>query len=96
MKNKVLQWADKKGILKEENKHKQLIKLMEEVGELSSAILKSEEGEIEDAIGDIGIVMIILANQLGYDFDECIEKAYKVIENRTGKTVNGIFVRDKD
>ena len=36
----VLEWADKKGLLKEENHLKQTLKLTEEVGELSKAILE--------------------------------------------------------
>lgn len=94
MKDKILNWADERGLLITGNHTKQTIKLMEEVGELSSSILKNKEEEIRDAIGDIGVVMYILANQLGYDFDECIKEAYNVIKDRTGKNVNGTFIKD--
>lgn len=93
-KQMVLKWAEERELLKRENVSKQFIKLAEEVGELANAILKSNVDEQIDAIGDIQVVMIILANQLGLDYDECLEKAYKVIEHRTGKTVNGTFIKD--
>ena len=95
MKDLILDWADSRGLLITQNHTKQLIKLMEEVGELSSGILKNNDDEIKDSLGDIGVVMIILSNQLGYDFDECIKDAYNVIKNRKGKTKNGIFIKDE-
>lgn len=93
MKKEILQWADDRNLLQKENHPKQLIKLMEEVGELSGAILKNKPLDIQDAIGDIGVVMIILSNQLGYDFETCIEQAYEVIKDRRGETVNGTFIK---
>ncbi len=41
----VVDWADDKGLVKEENSDKQLIKIIEEVGELASAILKKKRKE---------------------------------------------------
>jgi len=95
MKELILEWADKRGLLVQGNQRNQLIKLMEEVGELSSAILKDNQPEVKDALGDIQVVLIILSSQLGYDLEECLKDAYNVIKNRTGKKVNGIFVKDE-
>jgi len=95
MKELILEWADKRGLLVQGNQRNQLIKLMDEVGELSSAILKDNQTEFKDALGDIQVVLIILSSQLGYDLDECLKDAYNVIKNRTGKKVNGIFVKDE-
>lgn len=94
MKDLILKWADDRGLLLTQNHTKQLIKLYEETGELSSAILKNDDDEIKDALGDIGVVMIILCNQLGYDFDECIKGAYNEIKDRKGKNVNGTFIKE--
>jgi NTP pyrophosphatase (non-canonical NTP hydrolase) len=94
-KKKIIDWADSKGLLIQSNHKNQLIKLYEEAGELSSAILKNNDDEIVDAIGDIGVVMIILSNQLGYDFEKCIDNAYNVIKDRTGKNINGTFIKDE-
>lgn len=92
---KVLEWAKERSLIKPENSVKQLAKLTEEVGELAGAILKNRPDEIKDAIGDIQVVLIILTEQLGLNYEECLESAYDVIKNRTGKTVNGTFVKDE-
>lgn len=35
------------------------------------------------------------AETLGYDATECLQAAYDVISKRTGKNVNGVFVKDE-
>lgn len=92
---KVLEWAKERSLIKPENSIKQLAKLTEEVGELAGAILKNRPDEIKDAIGDIQVVLIILTEQLGLNYEECLESAYNVIKNRTGKTVNGTFIKNE-
>ena len=71
------------------------MKLVEEVGELSNAMLNRNEAEQIDALGDIQVVLIILAEQLGFDLDTCLECAYNEIKNRTGVTKNGTFLKDE-
>lgn len=95
-KENILAWAEPKKLLKPENAITQLAKLTEEVGELAQAILKGNKHGQKDALGDIRVVIAILANQLGFDIDECEQFAYDVIVNRTGKTVNGTFVKQED
>lgn len=92
---KVLEWAEPKGLLKSENVSKQLLKLVEETGELSAAYLKNKPEEIKDAIGDIQVVLIILSAQLGLNYEKCLESAYNVIKNRTGNTINGTFIKNE-
>ncbi len=96
MKKNILEWADNKNLLKEENKFIQLAKLLEESGELAKAIIKDDRVEQIDAIGDCVIVLTILAEQLKLDIDWCTEKAFNVIKNRTGKTINGSFIKSED
>lgn len=95
-KENILAWAEPKQLLKPENAITQLAKLTEEVGELAQAILKGNKHGQKDALGDIRVVIAILANQLGFDIDECEQFAYDVIVNRTGKTINGTFVKQED
>ena len=95
-KENILAWAEPKKLLKPENAITQLAKLTEEVGELAQAILKGNKNGQKDALGDIRVVIAILANQLGFDIDECEQFAYNVIVNRTGKTINGTFVKQED
>lgn len=86
-------WGQKHGI---DNPDKQTVKLMEEVGELAHEISRGQYNSkaTEDAIGDIGVVLIILADILGYEFTDCLELAYNEIKNRTGHTENGSFIKD--
>jgi NTP pyrophosphatase (non-canonical NTP hydrolase) len=92
---KVIEWAKERNLIKLGNAPKQLIKLSEEVGELGSAFLKNDYNEIKDAIGDIQIVLMILSEQLGIDYNKCLKDAYKVIKDRKGKTENGTFIKDE-
>jgi len=94
MKDKIIEWAKERGLINEDNAPKQFIKLTEEVGELASALLKKDPYETIDAIGDINIVLIILCEQLGLDYDECLESAYNEIKDRKGKLVDGSFIKD--
>ena len=60
----ILQWAKEKDLLKFENAPKQRLKLLEEVGETARAILKNNHEGVKDGIGDIFVVLVILADQL--------------------------------
>ena len=90
----VINWAADKDILKKENAPKQLLKVLEEVGETAGALLKSKDEEIKDGIGDTFVTLIILAKQLGLTPSQCLEAAWNEIKDRTGKTVNGVFVKN--
>jgi NTP pyrophosphatase (non-canonical NTP hydrolase) len=90
----VTQWADDKNILKKENAPKQLLKVLEEVGETAGALLKNKEAEIKDGIGDSFVTLIILAKQLGLEPADCLEAAWNEIKDRTGKTENGVFIKN--
>ena len=89
-------WADNKDLLVAGNVSKQFLKVIEEVGELSSGIAKNDMPEIEDAMGDTLVTLIILSEQLGIDPVICLAKAYAVISKRTGKTIDGVFVKDSE
>lgn len=79
-----------------DNPDKQTVKLLEECGELAHEISRCryDSKAAEDAIGDIGVVLIILADILGYDFSDCLELAYNEIKDRTGETIDGSFIKD--
>ena len=92
----VSNWASDKGLVKRENASKQMIKVMEEVGETAGALLKGNEIELKDGIGDSFVTLIILAEQLGYTPQECLEAAWEEIKNRKGETKDGVFVKDEN
>jgi|TARA_R110000822_G_scaffold310181_1_gene441759 NTP pyrophosphatase (non-canonical NTP hydrolase) len=92
----VKEWAEDKDILKSENAPKQLMKVMEELGETAGAIAKNKAtAEIMDGIGDTFVTLIILSYQMGLNPTECLEVAYTEIKNRKGNTVNGVFIKDE-
>ena len=45
-------WANEKGLLKADNASKQMLKVLEEVGETSGALLRNDRDGIKDGIGD--------------------------------------------
>jgi phosphoribosyl-ATP pyrophosphohydrolase len=93
--DEIRNWANVRGIVKKGNDKVQYVKLMEEAGELAQALLKDNDNEIKDAIGDMVVVLTNLASLRGFKIEDCINYAYKEIANRTGKMINGTFVKDK-
>ena len=90
----VIEWADNKGILKNGTPPAQANKTMEECQELVDAIQDDNRDEIADALGDILVTIIIQAKMQNMSLVECLEGAYNVITKRTGKMVDGQFVKD--
>jgi len=89
-------WAANRGLYKHGNSHTQYVKLIEEAGELAKALLKQDEPEIKDAIGDMVVVLTNLAHLTGMKIEDCIDSAYNVIAKRTGEMINGTFVKDEN
>ena len=92
--DKIRDWAEDKGIYESGDPKTQYIKLMEEAGEVGRAILKENDDDIMDGIGDMVVVLTNLAELCGTTIEECVESAYDVISKRTGKMENGTFVKD--
>ena len=74
----ILEWAKDKDLLKLENAPKQRLKLLEEVGETASAILKNNHEGVKDGIGDIFVVLVILSEQLS---EEILFETYGVAKD---------------
>lgn len=88
-------WATNRGLDKT-NPDKQLIKLVEEIGELAEAHNKGYRDKQIDSIGDIAVVLTIYALQNGLHLDDCVKEAYNTIKNRTGKMKDGVFIKEGD
>lgn len=91
----IRQWAADRDIYNKGDGKTQYIKLQEECGELAKALLQKNKPEIIDAIGDIVVVLTNLAKLEDLQIEDCIKSAYNVINNRTGKIINGTFVKNK-
>jgi hypothetical protein len=61
----IVEWAKERGLINKDFALRQTVKLIEEIGETASAILKSNVDKQKDGIGDIYIVITILSAQLG-------------------------------
>jgi len=94
--NNIRNWAETRGLYDKGNTMVQYVKLQEEAGELAKALLKDDQPEVIDAIGDMVVVLTNLAHQRGVYIEECIQTAYEVINKRTGKMINGTFVKDEN
>lgn len=92
----IIQWAEDRKIISPKNVSTQFMKVTEEIGELAEGINKDNQGQIKDSLGDILVTLIILSKDLDVDLFECLRGAYEVIKDRTGKTVNGVFVKEED
>jgi NTP pyrophosphatase (non-canonical NTP hydrolase) len=90
----VIAWAKQKGILENGTPMAQCLKTIEEVYELQVAIANKDNPEIIDALGDILVTIIIQAEMQGLSLEDCLESAYNVIAKRTGKMIDGAFVKD--
>jgi len=90
----IREWADERGLYENGDPKTQALKLVEEVGEIARAVLKDDTDEIIDGIGDAVVVLTNLAELIGAPIEMCIDEAYDVISKRTGKMVNGTFVKD--
>ena len=90
----VIDWAEERKILHSENAPKQMLKVVEEVGETAGALVKGNESELKDGIGDSFVTLIILSKQLGFTPSECLEAAWNEIKDRKGKTENGVFIKE--
>lgn len=92
---KIQQWAVARN-LHDADPHKQILKLGEEFGELCQGMAKNKPELIKDAIGDMYVVLTILALQLDLDIEDCVAAAYDEIKDRKGKMINGVFVKEAD
>lgn len=75
---------------------KQMLKVVEEVGEVAAALARNNKNDLRDGIGDVVVTLVILAMQNDMDLYECLNQAYNEIKDRKGKNVNGVFVKESD
>lgn len=91
----IKKWAEDRN-LQTGNPQGQIMKLLEESGELASGVAKINEPLIKDSVGDIFVVLTVLCLQLDIDIEECIDLAYNEIKDRKGKLIDGVFVKEED
>lgn len=68
--------------------------LMENIG-VPTPTKEDILAEVKDGIGDMLVTIVLLAKMVDLDTTDCLEAAYDVIKSRTGKMVDGQFVKDQ-
>ena len=90
---KIKQWHIDRNLIDGSTQKDQVMKLIQEVGELSDSVCKQQD--IRDDVGDIMVILINIVERAGISLDECLDVAYDDIKDRKGKMVDGIFVKDE-
>ncbi len=91
---KIRQWASDRNLILGATTASQFQKLGEEFGELGRAFIEANPVKVRDAIGDMYVVMTILAAQGNMAIEDCIVSAYHEIKDRKGKMIDGIFIKE--
>lgn len=96
----VRQWAKIRGVggnskaTLDQRLQSQYQRVLQECVEIHEALVNDDMDEFQDAIGDTIVTLINIANIKGYKAEECLDKAFGVIEFRKGLTNDaGDFVR---
>ena len=93
----VIDWAEARNLIQGSTPAAQVLKLAEEMGELAGAIAKGKKREdVLDAIGDMLVVLTIIAAQHRTTLGNCYAAAYAEIKDRKGKMVDGVFIKESD
>jgi len=91
---KVEQWHVDRNLIDGANDKDQVLKLLQEMGELSDNVCKGND--IRDDLGDMMVVMINIMKRNNISMEECLQVAYDDIKDRKGKMIDGIFVKEGD
>ena len=92
--DKVIHWHYERNLIEGSTDKDQVLKLAQELGELSDSVCKSKD--IKDDIGDMLVVMLNIAERNGVILAECLQQAWNDIKNRKGRMIDGIFVKETD
>lgn len=90
----IANWHKDRNLIEGSDDKNQVLKLIQELGELSDSICKGKDPV--DDIGDIMVILINIAVRNGYTLKQCLDHAYNDIKNRRGKMIDGIFVKETD
>ena len=91
---KVSQWHKDRNLIKGSTDKDQVLKLAQELGELSDSVCKGKD--ISDDIGDMLVVMINIVERNNLTLTHCLQEAWIDIKDRKGKMIDGIFVKEDD
>lgn len=93
---KIEEWAFARNFVSGSDPKTQLLKALSEMGELADAILKNDKEGQKDGIGDVIVVLTIVAMQLGLTIEQCLNHSYDQIKDRKGVMYDGAFIKSDD
>jgi len=92
----VIRWAEARKIIPNSTPEAQLLKTMEELGELVGAVARKNLPKVEDGFGDVLVTLIIAADLLGVNLRTCLANAYDEIKDRRGTmSPEGVFIKEE-
>lgn len=92
--DKTIQWHKDRNLIDGSDDKAQVLKLVQELGELSDSVCKGED--IMDDIGDMLVIMINICERNSVDMEDCLGVAYDEIKDRKGRMLDGIFIKESD
>lgn len=94
---KIVRWHYDKDIVENGVEDRQLDKLLEETNETIEAFrMNASDDECMKEIGDVVTVLLNLCERRHYTLAECLKRTQKKLAGRTGKKINGTFVKAED
>lgn len=91
----IVRWGEARKITVNGKPMGQALKTLEEANELIDAIVAEDKAAIVDAIGDIGVTLIMQCALQDINFVDCLYAAYDQIKDRRGYlNEEGIFVKE--
>ncbi len=92
--NDIEMWGLARGITTNGKPMGQAIKTLEETTELIDAIHRGDRADTIDAIGDIGVTLLMQCAIQGITFTECKEAAFELSKDPNGLLrADGVFVK---
>ena len=100
----IRKWHEDRNLIEGSTSKDQVLKLLEELGELSQAVVQADSYDtpevpkalIADAIGDMLVIMINICMRNKMSLVSCMDYAYEEIKDRKGKLVNGLYIKEED
>jgi|TARA_R100000479_G_scaffold141944_1_gene77672 hypothetical protein len=90
----IVEWHYARNLIQGSSDKQQVLKLIQELGELSDTICKGRT-PIDD-IGDIIVILVNIAERNNISIKDCVDHAYNEIKHRKGTMVDGIFIKEED
>ena len=90
----IIKWHHYRNLIEGSSDKDQVLKLMQELGELSDSVCKGKD--VRDDLGDMMVVMLNIMERQGISMEDCLSTAYNDIRDRKGIMIDGIFVKEGD